>query len=91
MAARAPRDKDRPVRRAARGIAANGSDPSVMGVGLGGMDLTDKQWAVLEPIDLSEAFVDATFAGAKKGGAAVGPTRRGKGTRSWRSATADDF
>ena len=24
-----------------------------------------------------EAFVDATFAGAKKGGAAVGPTRRG--------------
>ena len=32
MAARAPRDKDRPVRRAARGIAVNGSDPSVMGV-----------------------------------------------------------
>ena len=28
MAARAPRDKDRPVRRAARGIAVNGSDPS---------------------------------------------------------------
>jgi hypothetical protein len=32
MAARAPRYKDRPVRRAARGIAVNGSDPSVMGV-----------------------------------------------------------
>ncbi len=32
MAARAPRDTDRPVRRAARGIAVNGSDPSVMGV-----------------------------------------------------------
>src|SRR5207247_8346834 len=32
-------------------------------------------------IDLSEAFVDATFAGAKKGGAAVGPTRRGKGSK----------
>ena len=32
MAARAPRDKDRPVRRAARGIAVNGSDPSVMSV-----------------------------------------------------------
>ena len=30
MAARAPRDKDRPVRRAARGIAVNGSDPSGM-------------------------------------------------------------
>jgi len=30
MAARAPRDKDRPVRRAARGIAVNGSDPSLM-------------------------------------------------------------
>src|SRR2546425_4088940 len=29
MAARAPRDKDRPVRRSARGIAVNGSDPSV--------------------------------------------------------------
>jgi hypothetical protein len=29
MAARAPRDTDRPVRRAARGIAFNGSDPSV--------------------------------------------------------------
>src|SRR5205809_685040 len=32
-------------------------------------------------IDLSEAFVDATFAGAKKEGAAVGPTRRGKGSK----------
>ena len=30
MAARAPRDTDRPVRRAARGIAVNGSDPSGM-------------------------------------------------------------
>ena len=28
VAARAPRDKDRPVRRAARGISVNGSDPS---------------------------------------------------------------
>ena len=32
-------------------------------------------------IDLSEAFVDATFAVGEKGGAAVGPTRRGKGTK----------
>jgi len=29
---RAPRDKERPVRRAARGIAVNGSDRRVMGV-----------------------------------------------------------
>ena len=31
-------------------------------------------------LNLHEAFVDATFASAKKGGA-VGPTRRGKGTK----------
>ena len=31
-AARAPRDTDRPVRCATRGVAVNGSDPSVMGV-----------------------------------------------------------
>jgi hypothetical protein len=35
----------------------------------------------LGKIDLSEAFVDATFAGRKKGGAAVDPTRRGKGSK----------
>lgn len=32
-------------------------------------------------IDLSEAFVDAIFASAKKGGVGVGPTRCGKGSR----------
>ena len=32
-------------------------------------------------LNLEEAFVDATFASAKKGGLAVGPTRRGKGTK----------
>lgn len=32
-------------------------------------------------LNLEEAFVDATFASAKKGGFAVGPTRRGKGTK----------
>ena len=32
-------------------------------------------------LNLDEAFVDATFASAKKGGFAVGPTRRGKGTK----------
>jgi hypothetical protein len=34
-------------------------------------------------IDVREAFVDASFAPAKKGGAKVGKTKRGKGT-SWR-------
>ncbi|MFZ0630889.1 MAG: IS5 family transposase [Acidobacteriaceae bacterium] len=32
-------------------------------------------------LNLEEAFVDATFASAKKGAFAVGPTRRGKGTK----------
>jgi transposase len=32
-------------------------------------------------LNLEEAFVDATFASAKKRGLAVGPTRRGKGTK----------
>ena len=32
-------------------------------------------------LNLEEAFVDATFASAKKGGLAVGPTCRGKGTK----------
>lgn len=32
-------------------------------------------------IDLSEAFIDGTFVPAKRGGAAVGLTKRGKGTK----------
>jgi transposase len=32
-------------------------------------------------LELEEAFIDASFTGAKKGGLAVGPTRRGKGTK----------
>jgi transposase len=32
-------------------------------------------------LNLDEAFVDATFASAKKGASQVGPTRRGKGTK----------
>jgi transposase len=32
-------------------------------------------------IDESECFIDATFAGAKGGGAQIGPTRRGKGVK----------
>jgi hypothetical protein len=32
-------------------------------------------------IDVQEAFIDATFAPAKKGGLKVGKTKRGKGTK----------
>jgi transposase len=32
-------------------------------------------------IDESECFIDATFARAKRGGAEIGPTRRGKGVK----------
>ena len=32
-------------------------------------------------LDTSECFIDATFAAAKGGGAAVGPTKRGKGVK----------
>jgi transposase len=32
-------------------------------------------------LDLSESFIDASFSSAKKGAVAVGPTRRGKGTK----------
>lgn len=33
--------------------------------------------------DLSEAFIDATFAGAKKGAAASAPPAKARGPRSW--------
>ncbi len=42
-------------------------------------------------IDLSECFIDGTFASAKKGGLGVGPTKRGKEPRSWQSWTATAF
>jgi IS5 family transposase len=32
-------------------------------------------------IDLSEYYIDGTFVPAKRGGLAVGPTKRGKGTK----------
>jgi hypothetical protein len=32
-------------------------------------------------LDLQEAFIDGSFAPAKRGGAAVGKTKRGKGTK----------
>jgi transposase len=42
-------------------------------------------------IDLTEAFVDATFAGAKKGARPLALPAVVKGARSWRSATAMVF
>jgi hypothetical protein len=42
-------------------------------------------------IDLSEAFVDATFAGAKKGALLLALHDAEKEARSWRSATAMVF
>ncbi len=42
-------------------------------------------------INLSEAFVDATFAGAKKGAPLLVRHGAVKGARSWRSATAMVF
>src|SRR5262245_3770435 len=42
-------------------------------------------------IDLSEAFVDATFASAKKGALPLALPAVVKGARSWRSATAMVF
>src|SRR5918993_4204890 len=42
-------------------------------------------------IDLSEAFVDATFASAKKGGLRLVLPASVRGLRSWRSSTATVF
>jgi hypothetical protein len=39
-------------------------------------------------IDVSECFIDGTFAGAKKGGPASGRRSAARGPRSWRSQTA---
>ena len=39
-------------------------------------------------IDLTEAFIDGTFAGAKKGGLPSGKRRRARGPRSWPLQTA---
>ena len=39
-------------------------------------------------IDLSEAFIDGTFAPARKGGSASGKPRRARGPRSWHLQTA---
>jgi transposase len=42
-------------------------------------------------LDLTEAFVDATFAGAKKGARRLARRAVAKGAKSWRSATAMAF
>ena len=42
-------------------------------------------------IDLSEAFIDGTFAGAKKGALPSGRPSGGRGPRSWQSQTAMVF
>ena len=39
-------------------------------------------------IDLSEAFIDGTFAPARKGGSVSGKPRRAREPRSWQSQTA---
>lgn len=39
-------------------------------------------------LDLSEAFIDGTFAGAKKGAAALGKPSGARGPRSWQWQTA---
>ena len=41
--------------------------------------------------DLSEAFVDATFASAKKGASRLVPPAAVRGLKSWRSSTATVF
>ena len=41
--------------------------------------------------DLTEAFIDATYAGAKKGAPASAPRGAGRGPRSWQSQTAVVF
>ena len=39
-------------------------------------------------IDLSETFIDGTFAPARKGGSVLGKPRKARGPRSWQSQTA---
>lgn len=41
--------------------------------------------------DLTEAFIDATYAGAKKRGSASAPPAKARGPRSWQSQTAVVF
>lgn len=41
--------------------------------------------------DLTEAFIDATYAGAKKGASASVPPAKARGPRSWQSQTAVVF
>jgi transposase len=41
-------------------------------------------------LDEEECFIDTTFVMAKGGGAEIGPTKRGKGIKSWRSRIVTD-
>ena len=47
-----------------------------------------QELADADGFDLSEAFIDATYAGAKKGAAASAPPAKARGPRSWQSQTA---
>jgi hypothetical protein len=40
-----------------------------------------RELSIRGAIDTREAFIDASFAPAKKGGSKVGKTKRGKGTK----------
>jgi hypothetical protein len=44
-------------------------------------DLTDQQWDLRGYLDVQETFIDGSFAPAKRGGACVGKTKRGKGSK----------
>jgi len=52
------------------------------------LSLLARELAAAGGFDFSEAFIDATFAGAKKGAPASASPGRGKGRRLWRSQTA---
>lgn len=52
------------------------------------LSLLARELAEAGGFDFSEAFIDATFAGAKKGAPPSGSPAKAKGRRSWRSQTA---
>lgn len=52
------------------------------------LSLLARELAEAGGFDFKEAFIDATFAGAKKGAAASVSPAKGKGRRLWRSQTA---
>src|SRR5258708_474005 len=52
------------------------------------LSLLARELADAGGFDLTEAFIDATFAGAKKGAPASASPAKARGRRSWRSQTA---